>query len=72
MCEEHIRRKPRDRQRKLAFFSARVLNAAQNDVKFVQTHAVKVFAELFSKSDRNPDRLNHPDKLQFNEKAEKP
>jgi len=42
LCEEHIRRESRGRQRKLAFFSARALHAAQNDVKFVQTHAGKV------------------------------
>ena len=42
LCEERIRREPRGRQRELALFSARELHAAQNDVKFVQTHAGKV------------------------------
>jgi len=49
LCEEHIRREPRDRQRELALFSARALYAAQNDVKFSRTHARKVFAQPFSK-----------------------
>ena len=46
--KEHIRRKPRRRQRELALFSRRVLYAAQNDVKFKHTKAVKVFAQPFS------------------------
>jgi len=49
LCEERLRREPRGRQRKLAFFSARALYAAQNDVKFKRTHARKVFAQPFSK-----------------------
>jgi len=49
LCEERLRREPRGRQRKLAFFSARGAFAAQNDVKFSRTHAAKVFVHLFQK-----------------------
>ena len=46
--KEHICRKPRDGQRELALFSVSRL-AAQNDVKFAQTHSAKSFAALFQK-----------------------
>ena len=56
-------RKPRGRQRELALFSARVLYAAQNDVKFVHTNSVKVFAKPFSKG--LPPEARPPDKSKF-------
>jgi len=67
--EEHIRREPRGRQRKLAFFSARALYAAQNDVKFSRTHAAKVFVHLFQKV--APRERVLPYKHQFINEAQK-
>jgi len=49
LCEERLRREPRDRQRELALFSARALCAAQNDVMFMRTHARKVLVKFFQK-----------------------
>ncbi|MBQ7380775.1 MAG: hypothetical protein IJW69_01685, partial [Clostridia bacterium] len=51
----------------LALFSARVLYAAQNDVKFQQTPCGKSFGQAFSKAcgawGRAPHKL--PDKSKF-------
>ena len=41
--KEHVRRESRSGQRELALFSASRL-AAQNDVKFKQTHSAKVWS----------------------------
>ncbi len=66
LCEEHMRREPRGRQRKLAFFSARVLYAAQNDVKFLQTNSAKVLIQLFQKLAGCGAAPHEPPKFQKN------
>ena len=63
--KEHVRRESRGGQRELALFSASGL-AAQNDVKFAQTHSAKVWSTFLKVAGFGAEpHASLPDKLQF-------